>query len=503
MNTSTLPVRVASRSSLTAPDTASSISGSNLNNYDASRGTASELLLLTSIGALKRLTEFIAPSSRLVPGRKDTDVILSYYQSEDAGQVYTAEHAQPTSMNTREYRRRMSNASSPSEYSPDTDEESKSKSFQTAATHKPKAASQATRRPNTPSDAGSDRQRIATVDMGLGSQGKADQGKTVRKGSVRSRRGMDRLASVASSDASQKTYANTTPSSTAPLAPEKVHSEAGSQGHTSASHHRSSSEAASSSTGSKSRHSRKSSRNIGIVGTSGSTTTNDQSQRYQSQDPLNSPIFQIPQSRSPSPKAVSQSGYSDSLSSRKRGLSLKEEYMSTMSILGPDIGDDKAICQVASPISSNSPPITSHTSHPTRSQSLTKTSPRRKPSPDTTASTSAHLPPPFSKMPSSYLQYQPGVHAIAGPLPPPPRPSGSAPPPRPPRINSPAPSTSHSSGDLSSIKQGLQLPRFTKESLKAKLSNGSFSDMRSKSETMHSLCVLFHLSGPNANISNT
>jgi hypothetical protein len=409
------------------------------------------------------------------------------------------------SINTREHRRRMSNASSPSEYSPDTDEESNSKFSQSAATHKPKTSSQDLKRSTTPSEGGSDKRRLTTVDMKLGLQGKADQGKAsgaVRKGSVRLRRNTDRLASTAPPDASQKTYANLTPPSTAPLVPEKAYSEAISQDHASVGHNRSSSEAAKSSTVSKLRHSRKSSRNIGIVGTSGSTATN------QSQDPLKSPIFQIPQSRSPSPKAVSQSGHSDSRSSRHRGLSLKEEYMSTMSILGPDIGEEKSVRQVASPVFTSSPPITPNTAHPTRSQSLTKKSPRRKPSPDATSSISAYPSPPFSpEMTSSYLRYQPGVHATAGPLPPPPQPTfspGSAPPPRPPRVISPAPSTSRSRGDTSSVKQALQLPESTKGSLKSKLSNGSFNDIRSnssKSEAMHSQYVPFRLTSPDTNFS--
>jgi hypothetical protein len=76
------------------------------------------------------------------------------------------------------------------------------------------------------------------------------------------------------------------------------------------------------------------------------------------------------------------------------------------------------------------------------------------------SSGSSYPTPPFSPE-ASYLYYQPGVHATAGPLPPPPRAvfnitPGAAPPPRPPRLNSPPPG-SRRRGDLGSAKQVLHL----------------------------------------------
>lgn len=86
---------------------------------------------------------------------------------------------------------------------------------------------------------------------------------------------------------------------------------------------------------------------------------------------------------------------------------------------------------------------------------------------------SASVPPLHSTHPSSdptllYVNYQPGIHSTAGPLPPPPRlpgfdaltaSSGSPPPPRPPRLNSPLPSRNVSRPkDIEVVKQALQLP---------------------------------------------
>ncbi|KAF8639957.1 hypothetical protein AX17_001207 [Amanita inopinata Kibby_2008] len=60
----------------------------------------------------------------------------------------------------------------------------------------------------------------------------------------------------------------------------------------------------------------------------------------------------------------------------------------------------------------------------------------------------------------SYLHYQPGFHATAGPLPPPPRATfaidpTAPPPPRPPRVYSPHPPRNR--GDIEAVKQALQL----------------------------------------------
>lgn len=85
----------------------------------------------------------------------------------------------------------------------------------------------------------------------------------------------------------------------------------------------------------------------------------------------------------------------------------------------------------------------------------------------------ASTPPLLSTHPSSdptllYVNYQPGIHSTAGPLPPPPRlpgfdalaaSSNSPPPPRPPRLNSPLPPRNAARPkDIEVVKQALQLP---------------------------------------------
>ncbi|KAF8631200.1 hypothetical protein AX15_002532 [Amanita polypyramis BW_CC] len=80
-----------------------------------------------------------------------------------------------------------------------------------------------------------------------------------------------------------------------------------------------------------------------------------------------------------------------------------------------------------------------------------------------------------------YLQYQPGVHATAGPLPPPPRAAfvmdtGTTPPPRPPRMLFP---NSRSRGDIEAVKQALQLP----PSVSAALASRSSASPESTSST--------------------
>ncbi|KXN87932.1 hypothetical protein AN958_07942 [Leucoagaricus sp. SymC.cos] len=80
----------------------------------------------------------------------------------------------------------------------------------------------------------------------------------------------------------------------------------------------------------------------------------------------------------------------------------------------------------------------------------------------------------------SYVNYQPGVHSTAGPLPPPPRLPGfdglstsplHPPPPRPPRLNSPLPPRSAArTKDLEAVKQALQLPPSVSAALVSKSS---------------------------------
>lgn len=439
------------------------------------------------------------------PTRKDTDVILSYYQSEDAGVGYTPPpdvlmYAEPASIDTRVPRRRMSTkstTSSPSEYSPDS-EEAVPKFFPTAAasTATPKEGPSSTvrRRPSIPSEGGSDRRRLAIMDMGTIPQGSGQSGApTKRKDSIRSRRGLDDsmegLALVAPPDASRGTYTELTPPSSAPATSEKTaaHGDQSSSGYQQ--HLRSASEVT---TGNKTLHRRKSSRNIGIIGTSPSSASTALEPKEQS-DALNPPIFQVPQSRSPSPGSRGRAPVSNTTAHGRADHLTAMNILSTHpEVITPGIGEGKEIqTPVAAPVIvsllSASPPQTARpTTRPSRSPSPTKLQSGQA-SPDTASLpssgvTSAYPSPPTTADP--YLFYQPGVHATAGPLPPPPRATfniapGSTPPPRPPRINSPPP-RDRRRGD-GTIIQALQVPESTGSSLSSKKSNSSFSDLRSES----------------------
>jgi hypothetical protein len=480
------------------------------------------------------------PAARPRPtsiGRKDTqDGILSYYQSEEAGQVYSPPLEIKTAV-PRAHRRQMSASSSPSEYSPNTDDEHGSKFFPTppataTLAQKQKPLEGVRRRSSIPSAGGMDKRRLVIVDMSSSDHGHGSAASTMRNGSIHSRRGierpMDGLALVAPPDASPKTYTHLTSPVSASLVGGKAHSKAPSHG---LSHAKSSSEITTSGTavlGTRSgsaqqiAHRRKSSRQVGIIGTSEGSA--DQPQR--TPDALKPPIFQLPQQRSPSPQGTtSQSDISDAHGpSPLRGQSLKDEYLSTLSIIAPDplvvtpgIREGKDIqMPVAAPVVVS---LTLSSSHTTRSS-------RRSLSPDklsaltsspgaestyTAASSpgSSYPSPPFSpEGRPSYLYYQPGVHATAGPLPPPPRAvfnitPGAAPPPRPPRLNSPPPPGSRGRGDVGSMQQVLQLPDLAVGGLNEKTSSGSLSDVRpcssrsavsDRSEIMLPRCVFGLLS---------
>ncbi|KAF8803811.1 hypothetical protein BYT27DRAFT_7144427 [Phlegmacium glaucopus] len=140
----------------------------------------------------------------------------------------------------------------------------------------------------------------------------------------------------------------------------------------------------------------------------------------------------------------------------------------------PEIGQSKDIhIPVAGPVIVN---LGSHS---------TQTPSSRTNTPDTLAT-------PVSPTTSSYLHYQPGVHSIAGPLPPPPRANfnidiHNPPPPRPPRLQSPPPT--RTKRDLDAVKQALQLPPSVTAILSSNLTTpksnkySDLTDVGSKSET--------------------
>lgn len=436
--------------------------------------------------------------------RLDTpDGILSYYQSEEAGQLYTPPLEIETTTNIRpKVHRKMSVASSPSEYSPNTDEEPDPKSFQSPATATPATAKKQRpfasaptsaglrSRPSLPSVGGSDRRRLAMSSSEHG-HGSVDSTSTTRHNSIRSRRGIERpMELVAPPDASPKSYTQLTPPATAPLS-----ANWGNPNASTISHHRSFSDitnsggaSTNSSSSNSTGHRRKPSRQVSIVGTNDGTSILpspilEQAKQHQSPDLMHAPIFQLPQSRSSSP-AMSQSDISDS-----RGSSSMSVHPPYPLVVTPDIGEGKNTRDAL--ITTPTSPQTARPSR--RSPSPTKLSARASSpggeSTSTTASSSgsSYPSPPFSPElpPSSFLYYQPGVHATAGPLPPPPRAAfnivpGTTPPPRPPRLNSPPPKN-RSRGNVGSVSQALQLPGSGASSLSGKTSNGSLSDVRSNS----------------------
>lgn len=228
---------------------------------------------------------------------------------------------------------------------------------------------------------------------------------------------------------------------------------------------------------------RKSLRDVALVGTatfpgSASVNTNTPS----ATDSLRPPVFQIPQSRSPSPapSEISDSGCSTNRGRQRKdaltpGVSpVKEVKESPTPVRTPNIGESKHINErVAGPIVINLFPQSSSPS-PAFSSPLSSTqhlmSPRTNVSSPRTPSTTLTSP---ATIPSRYLHYQPGLHAIAGPLPPPPQAifnvdPGAIPPPRPPRH-----SPMRRKDDLEAMKQVLQLPPHVTAALRSKSSSPS------------------------------
>ena len=372
--------------------------------------------------------------------------------------------------------------SSPSEYSPDSDGETV---FSTAATSamnlKEGPLVTVRRRPSIPSEGGSDRRRLAIVAVGATPQGSGQcEALTERKNSIRSKRVLDdsveRLALVALPDGSRGTYTEFTlpPNALATVEKTAAYGNQPSSGYQP--HLRSAPEVT---TGNKTMHRRKSSRNVGIIGTSPASASTTLEPKEQS-DGLNPPIFQVPQSRSPSPDPTDRVAVSKTT---PHGRADHSNILSPhMEVIEPGIREGKepvGAPVIVSLMSTSSPQTARPTTRPSRSPSPTKL----QASSDIVSlgATSAYPSPLTTADP--YLFYQPGVHATAGPLPPPPKAifnidPGSTPP-RPPRINSPPP-RDRRRGD-GTIIQALKVPEPTGSSLSSKRSNSSFSDLHSES----------------------
>jgi len=321
------------------------------------------------------------------------------------------------------------------------------------------------RRSGDRSEGGSDRRRLAIVQIDTESTRKSSSSQPHGNGNLRSRRGLHSnlagLALVAPPDAAYNSYTHLTPPSTAPITGDASNGDiqSGSSRTTreGKGHHKTLSEGLS--------VNKTSPRDVGIVGTGRLSPTKEayNGKEPKPNDDLHLPIFQQPHSRSSSPGGVSDVSdpMRNLLSPVLPKLPFKRRSTEDSLIVTPEIGEEKDIAaRVAAPV------IVSLES--ARAIQAEKRSPRdASPYPSESApqivvqsvpaDTSAFGPSDASL----YLHYQPGTHATAGPLPPPPRATFSIDvntptPPRPPRLNSPNPARAR--GDIEAVKQALQLP---------------------------------------------
>ncbi|RDB23266.1 hypothetical protein Hypma_009641 [Hypsizygus marmoreus] len=372
--------------------------------------------------------------------RRDTEHFLQYYQSSlaDFGSQTYANDSESTP-STHLSRQTSAGSTSPSDYSSD----SKTTDIGTTSTVS-ESSSKARLRSGVQSDGGSDRRRLAIVEMDTmpGQPPKPSSGHSKGQGSIRSRRGLPSslagLALVAPPDAAPHSYTHLTPPSTAPITGETNSRDATRDGH-----HRSASEAVM--TGQQ--PPRK-----GIDGAASSSR--DVPEKLKSHGRRTPVIQQGRHSRSPSPSAVSDAADPTHtlLSPAHARPAMGRQDTQQSLILTPEIGEEKDIdTRVAAPVV-----ISLDSAGPFQ---------RRKEPRNASPTTQVVQPVAPTSFPSAatspYLHYQPGVHAIAGPLPPPPRAmfnidTNSPVPPRPPRLNSPF--SSRSRGDIEAVKQALQLP---------------------------------------------
>ncbi|PIL36722.1 hypothetical protein GSI_00411 [Ganoderma sinense ZZ0214-1] len=377
------------------------------------------------------------------------------------------------------------------------------------------------RRTSTPSEGGADRRRLAIVEMdpnssvaplsigrkrskGVEGEGKSvisssmpggrsgsdGMGSSPGTGTLFSRRGLHigGLALVAPPDASPKTYTDLTPPSTAPVSTAGT----GPPPHVFVpTHTRSASEAAPAASP-RSRLHHKSSRDVGIVGslTSASTASeslspaspafSDDYHIYAQNEGLGIPLFQTPAKSRPSSPGGTTPELSDASTGSTAFQSPHQRLLSTPifgmedGIVTPAIGEGKDISQpVVGPVivglsptmlqSHSARRMATNVSAATRGSPSVQTKAPARPSPSSHASSSSTSP---------YLLYQPGVHATAGPLPPPPRSifdrdsTTTSAPPRPPRFHTPLPNNARR--DIDAIKEALQLPQSVSAKLAAR-----------------------------------
>lgn len=410
--------------------------------------------------------------------RQLTDNLLDYYQSEDAGKVYVRPYPAPSpsaSTTPVQSETELSSGSSYSEtsYSRGHDKQDSRRGDQSGAPARSGTASKAMqrsahnsldatgvhRRVSTRSAGGTDKRRLAIVELDPSPMVTTTNPSVVTtqnpKENLHERRGMvGHLALVAPPDAAPQHYTDISPPASAPPTRSKSmarHMEASLDGSQSASsgHHRSYSEMQSN-TIRKMPSIKKAPRDVGIVGTNPPNTPDRIPSRPPSRpqeddnapatfpESATSPIFQRPKDRSPSPYLNPSLSEPSSPAVELGGNAPSSGHLdTTWKVLQsahttPAIGEAKDIKQsVAGPVVLAIPPRHFDWNTPTQPNQNT-------PEIKTTSSSPVHLPSPSD---TAYLHYVTGVHSTAGPLPPPPRhiiPSAkTAPPPRPPRRTSP------------------------------------------------------------------
>ncbi|KAH9918121.1 uncharacterized protein B0H18DRAFT_1086874 [Fomitopsis serialis] len=378
--------------------------------------------------------------------RRDTDNILSYYQSEHAGRTYLASDASTADLVPPPSAMRTGSGSS-SEYSSDSRERPSDAS--SSQSHEARHDSISTistegghrRRPSVPSEGGADRRRLAIVELDDSlpasltrkrSQASRDNHNADLSATttISSRRGMyvEGLALVAPPDASPRAYTDLTPPSTAPLSTERPPPSALRPPIV---HQRSQSDITTATP--RSRHQHKSSRDIGIVGAVPSTAESIERPVTvgSQQSALKLPIFQTPtdsrsptpgsSARTPDPSESSMLSPQGPYSAGSSALTTPDHDRHDQEALTPAIGESKEIGQpVVGPVIVNTSEALRHGLQNRQVQSSVSSpgdvfaSRQSQTSPFSVVST--------SRSASPYVHYDPGTHSRAGPMPAPPHP---------------------------------------------------------------------------------
>ncbi|PFH52633.1 hypothetical protein AMATHDRAFT_2028 [Amanita thiersii Skay4041] len=368
----------------------------------------------------------------------DQIIDLSYYQSHLANDPHSRPHSvSPVKSSLRSSATRAASPSS-SEYSCDSDNPTSSR---------PHPRSKHSKRSSTLSDVGQDRRRLAIVQIETVKDGRSKSSSDHGHGSVtRSKRGtepnLEGLALVSPPDVSPSIYAHLTPPLPS-VTPEEVTSPNSDKKHTKLS------------SDGKSSHE---------LSTRDNFVTSIR--QHMSQPPPPPPSADEKTLRHTSfqsqPRETITSAPPSTSTSSAGHLNLHSSGSSTsvnlhspsvdQPIVTPPLEHSKDITTpVAAPVVVNlqpSKPLNVNKSRGGRDET---------PAPQIIVQSASNSSDTHN---DSYLHYQPGLHATAGPLPPPPRATfaidpTTPPPPRPPRLTSPQP---RNRGDVEAVKQALQLP---------------------------------------------